>query len=75
MNEPRCTGVTSQVEKVGGEEMNSTEYPSLNEDLVDAERWTTGYGDGSGANTQRRHLLSLGGVMFLATSTPRVRRT
>jgi hypothetical protein len=48
--------------------MNSTEYPSLNEDLVDAECWATGYGDGSGANTQRHHLLSLGVATFLATN-------
>jgi len=27
--------------------MDSTKYPSLNEDLVYAECWTTGYGDGS----------------------------
>jgi len=27
--------------------MDSTEYPPLDEDLVDAECWATGYGDGA----------------------------
>jgi len=49
LNEPWRTRVTLQVEEVCREEVDSTEYPSLDEDLVDAECWAAGYRNRTGA--------------------------
>jgi hypothetical protein len=49
-----------EVEQIRREDVGFTEYPSLDEDLVDAERRTTRYCDGS--SIQATTILARGNV-------------